>query len=229
MTFTELVAAVYTETNRPDLVAETQQAVLSSLLKIHCMEFMYKDIQTAEVVFDSAAYIQTLDTPDLPRFRSIAYFRKNDPSYAAYQQNPTLFPPLGTYPSTYPNPVMGFLRIISPDAILDEFDTEKFDVCYQAGSTLFIKSSTPLQYALMGWYAYPNLDITAGGRNFNSWIAREYPYAPVYDAASAILQKIGMTDAARKYDAPADSRGGGGLATTNIATLIMNNITAQGS
>lgn len=221
MTYAELLAAVYTETNRPDLTAETSQAILSSLLKIHCMEFMYKDILTAEIVFDEAAYLQTLDIADLPRFRSISYLRKNDPSLSPSQLNPLVSPASS---AISPLLTMAFIKIITPDDIFDEFGTERFDVGYQAGGTFFIKSSTSFQYALMGWYAYPNLDITAGAVNFNSWIAREYPYACVYDAASAVFQKIGMTDTARKYDDPKV-----GLATSNIATLIRNNITPQGS
>lgn len=235
MNFTQLVNAVYTETNRPDLVAETIQKVLASALKLHCCDFFYKDIATTEAIFDAAAYIQTLDVSAFPRYRSLSYFRKNDPSLSTYQQNPTILPPLYTASGQPSNLSMGFFRVITPDDILDEFLQEKFDVCYQAGQTLFFKSSTAVQYGLVGWYQYPNLDYTldANGNpvdsiNFDSWVAREFPHAIYYDAASAVLQTIGMTDAARKYDAPAGNGFDGGLATQAMKSLIMNNIVAQG-
>lgn len=222
MNLTELMAAVYIETNRPDLVEETQQAVLGSLFNNHTREFFFRDIATTEAVFDQAAYIQNIDIYAFPRWRALSYFRKNDPSLATFQQNPTILPPLyssGGLP--YPQS-MKFLEVVTPDNIFDQFDCEKLDICYQAGATLFAKSSTALQYALIGWYQFPNLDASVPV-NFDSWIARDFPYAVIYDAASSVLQKIGMTDAARKYDNPET-----GLATTAIRTLIINNITMQG-
>lgn len=221
MNLADLQAAVYTETNRPDLVAETQQKILASILKIHCMDFFYKDIATTEAIFEAAAYVQTLDTTDFPRYRALSYFRKNDPSLSAYQQNPTLLPPLYSSVGAPTSLSMGFLKVITPDDILNEYNQEKLDVCYQVGATLMMKCSTAIQYGLVGWYQYPNIstDPTA----FDSWIAREFPYAIIYDAASAVLQSIGMTDAARKYDDPRS-----GLATTNMNIVVMNNIVAQG-
>lgn len=222
MTFTELVEAVYVETNRPDMVAETQNAILSSLLKLHCCEFFYKDIAQTDIVFDEARYVQTLGTNNFPRYRSLCYFRKNDPTLAAFQQNPSLLPPLYSSAGLPTSTSMGFLKVITPDNIFDEYNAEKLDVCYQAGQTLFMKSGTALQFGLVGYYQFPNLSPT-NPTQFTSWIATEMPWAVVYDAASAVLQKIGMTDAARKYDNPEN-----GLAPTHRHILIMNNIVMNG-
>lgn len=221
MTLTELMNAVYTETNRPDLIAETQQKVFASIFKLHCMEFFYKDIATSEAIFDTAAYVQTIDTSAFPRYRSLSYFRKNDPSLLQYQLNPTLLPPLYSGAGLPTATSMGFLTVITPDNILDEYRAERLDVCYQAGGTLYIKASTAITYGLVGWYQYPNLSTDPAA--FDSWIAREFPYAIIFDAASGVLQSIGMTDAARKYDNEKD-----GLATTQRNIVIMNNIVAQG-
>lgn len=222
MTLAQLITAVYTETNRPDLVDETLQKILFSTLKMHNLDFFFKDIQTAEVIFDTAAYLQVLDTSSIPRFRSISYLRKNDPTLSVYQQNPTILPPLFSLSQQSVAAETRVLTIIAPDDIFDEFGAEKYDVAYQAGNNICIKSSTSLQYVLAGWYKFPNLD-TAVPANFDSWIAVEHPYAIVYDAASAILQTIGMNEASRKFDDPRV-----GLATVAIQQLINSNIVAKG-
>lgn len=248
--FNNLVAlmnAVFVETARPDMINETGQAVFSSTLKMHGMEFFRKDVVPAQLVFPSASYIQQIDTGALPLYRSISYIRKDDPSlYGSYELNPNNnLPPLFT---NIDGSVISMgqarklLREIDPDDFLDEYGAEKVDVWYQAGSTIAVKSSTSLQWGLIGFYAWPNLDI--GNANlltfttlpgncsplFNSWIAAEYPYAIIYDAASAILQKTGMTDAARKYDQVPDRNGkGAGLVWSHIDNLLMNNIKATGS
>lgn len=231
MLFSELVNNVYTETGRSDLVDETASAVIASTLKMHGLEFFFKDITSAKVVFDVPAYIESLDTAALPRYRSLSYLRKWDPTFNAYQQNPLVLPPaqsnsLGGIVN--PNLALAFLKIITPDDIFDGYGAEKVDVCYQLGACLYIKSSTTLSQMMVGWYQWP-LAIANDAKYF-SWIANEYPYAIIYDAASAILQKIGQTDAARKYDMPPDPRTGftGGLVWSHINNLKMANITPRG-
>lgn len=219
MTLEEMINEVYIKTNRPDLVEQTQSAVVSSTLAMHSIDFFYKDIKTAQLVFDNTNYLQALETSYFVRWRSLSYFRKNDPSFAPYQQNPIL----SSIPQDYWSRTK-FMKILTPDDILDDYEIEKVDVAFQAGSTIYAKSSTPLRYALMGFYQYPNLDTSDDGVNFDSWIARELPWVIVYDATSTILQSIGMTDAARKYDSP-----NGGLVTVWKEILIKNNILPNGS
>lgn len=247
--FNSLVAlmnAVFVETNRPDLITETAQAVFSSTLKMHGMDFFPKDITPGQLVFDSSSYIQTLDTQTLPYYRAVAVLRKDDPSlYGPYELNPTNLPPLytGIDGRLYSmSQARAILKEISIDAIFDEFMTERRDVWYQAGSNIMIRSSTALKWALIGWYAWPNLDITNANlatfltlpQNcsplFNSWIATEFPYSIIYDAASAVLQKQGQTDAARKYDQVPDPRTGrgAGLVWSHIDSLIRSNIVNTG-
>lgn len=242
-----LVNAVFTETNRPDLIDETFQAVYSSTLKMHGLEFFSKDIVTGPIVFDTTSYIQALDTTVLPYFRAVSYIRKDYPAiYNGYEQNPTNLPPLyqGIDGRLYSmSQARALLKEIAVDDIFDEFATEKVDIWYKAGSNIFIRSSTALRYGLIGWYAWPNLDIannniaqflttpTLCSPLFNSWIAAEYPYAIIYDAASAMLQKQGQQEAARKYDQLPDPRTnkGAGLVWSHINNLIMANIVSTGS
>ena len=58
MTLNELIAEVYTITNRPDLVAQTLMAVRSATLKLHQSDYYYKDIFETGFQFTSAEYLQ---------------------------------------------------------------------------------------------------------------------------------------------------------------------------
>lgn len=226
-----LVDSVYIETGRPDLVAETLSAVVSATLRMHGIDFWFRDIKTAQIVFDADGYLQILDIRDLPYYRAISYMRKNDPSLATYQQNLSLLPPLTSNIAGIPVSVvatMRFLTPLTPDDILDSYQAEKQDVFYQTGDTIMIKSSTSLRYVLAGWYGFPNVDTKNNGVNFDSWIGQNYPYAIIYDAASKIFQAIGQLDTSRKYDAPETQGSDGGLIQQQIKLLRVSNITPQG-
>ena len=196
MTLNELIAEVYTITNRPDLVAQTRTAVRSATLKLHQSDYYYKDIFETGVTFTSAEYLQQLEYRTLvPRWRALKYIRKTDS--AGYQDG-------------------AFLEVLSvPEMVEDAYRINRNDVCYVAGAVVQIRSSTELQYILLGCYLNP--DITAAG--YNSWIALDHPYAIVFDAASTVFKMIGDTDQFAAYTA---------LAQQQMAELRMSNIQAVG-
>lgn len=225
MNFTELVDAVYTETGRPDLVAQTQQQVVGSTRKMHGLDFFFKDIATVQALFDITGYVQTLDTSVLPLYRSMMYVRKWDPTFQSSQLNPTILPPLTNSVNGVisPNIALAFLDPLAPDDIFSTYGQEKTDVYYQVGSTLMMKSSTSFIQALIGYYKHPDTRAVT----FTSWIAEEFPFAIIYDAASAILQKTGKQDVARKYDA-GDLQHPIGLVWSHVFNIINSNIQVQG-
>lgn len=223
MNYQELVQAVYNETARPDLVGETQNAVLSSCLEMHTRGEYLKDIQTARVAFDFSSYVQNLDTSALPRYRKMRYMRRSSPDYlttgglSPIQGDAQLGRSWGWW--NY-NTGVPLFTAIEADDILDIFGDNKQDVMYQAGDGLFIKSSCPFQYAQAGWLAYPNLDITGDGSKFNSWIARELPWTIVYNAAAYLFATMGRNDTAAQYNNPNN-----GKVTKWLDILDKNNIT----
>jgi hypothetical protein len=235
MNLRELQDAVYVATNRPDLVELTLQRVLAATLKVHGIEFFPRDITACQVKFDQAAYIQSIDLDVLPRFRKLSYFRKNDPAFSAFQQNPTILPPIfynGGTPQQSVYQMTAMLNCIDPDNIFDIFGYQKNDVCYLAGASILIKSSTPLNWGLIGFYQRPLPDAFTEDNGVSypryvSWIANDYPYAIVYDAAASILNSIGMLDAARMYDREPDPnkpQDKGGLAQQQFAMIIQDNL-----
>ena len=173
-TFTELCDDVYTLTNRPDLVAEVKLAVKAATLKLHQVDFFYKDLYETGISFASSTYAQQLEYRTLlPKYRALKYLRKSDST--------------GT-------PGM-FFGVLTPSEVLDVYGAERVDICYAAGELIQIKSSTEFQYALLGCYLNP--DVTEAG--FNSWIALDHNYAIVYEAAVTVFKTIGYDEQSATY------------------------------
>jgi hypothetical protein len=234
-TFQQLVNMVYTETNRPDLVAETQQAVFEATLSCHLSDFYLNDIQQAQITFTNADYIQQIETSSLPAYRNFAFFRKAVPG-------PTLFQPMsgstsdpligGTDPLTgdpvppnycFPLDTYVYLKELDIDNLIDGWGYEYQDVWYFAGGNINIKSSTQISNGQIGWYAFPILDIANGGLGYNSWIANNFPFAIIYRAAGTVFQKIGQDSAIKQYMDPQM-----GLAVQQLALLKMSSIKGTG-
>lgn len=195
MTLAELIQEVYTLTGRPDRVAETASAIKSATLKAHQCDFFYKDIFETGVAFPAASFIQQLDYRTLlPLWRANKYLRK--------------------YDNTSGTPGR-FLTLIQPELVLDRYTVEKEDIYYLAGAYMNVKSSTQDQYYLYGCYLNP--DITTTG--YNSWIAKDHPYAIVFDAAATVFKAIGKDEEASAYRT---------LIPEQIAMLRGSNIVAQG-
>lgn len=180
-TLTDLLADVYTITNRPDLVNETKLAVKAATLKAHQSDFYYRDIYETGVSFSEASYVQALEYRTiLPRYRALKYIRKTDSSGS---------------PGT-------FLQVITPALAVDVYGKALSDVCYGAGEVIQINSSTEIQYILLGCYLNP--DITDTG--YNSWVAIDHPYYIVYEAAITMFKMIGQDEQAAVYKKLADEQ-----------------------
>jgi hypothetical protein len=179
-TFAELVADVKTLTNRPDLSAEITLAVKAATLKAHASDFYVKDIFETAIIWDPAAYVQSLTYKSLvPRWRSFKYLRKYIP---------------GATPDLS---VDGdFFTLIDPTAATDGYKVNRSNVCYIAGEDLDIRSNTLDKYMLLGCYVWP--DITEA--TYTSWVASEMPYAIVYEAASKIFKQIGWDEQSATFD-----------------------------
>lgn len=195
MTLTELIAEVYTITNRPDLVGQTLTAVRSATLKLHQSDYYYKDLRETGVSFVSALYTQQLEyRPLFPKWRALKYVRKTDVA--------------GTDTGA-------FLELVVPENVLDNYKQNRNDICYVAGEVIQIRSSTQVQYIILG--RYDNPDITQSG--YDSWIALDHPYAIAFEAASTVFKMIGDTDQFAAYTQ---------LAAMQLVELRNSNIIAAG-
>jgi hypothetical protein len=195
MQLAELIAEVYTITGRSDRVAETLSAIKSATLKMHQTDYYYKDIFETGIAFNTSTYIQQLDYRSLiPLWRANKYLRKYDN--------------VAGVPGR-------FLDLILPELVLDRYKVEKTNIYYAAGAYLNIKSDTAEQYYLYSCYLNP--DITVPG--FNSWVAKDHPYAIIFDAAATVFKAVGKDDEAAAYR---------GMVAEQVAMIKTSNILAVG-
>ena len=169
--FASLVADVMTLTNRPDLVNETSLAVRAATLKAHQSDDYIKDLYEYSLQFSLVDYYQSLEYKTvLPLWRKPRYIRKYDNSGSGA-------------PGV-------FLEYVVPEKIMDEYKVDRLDIFYVAGSFVQIRSSTTLEYILVGIYQNPV--VTEIG--YNSWIADDHPFAIIYEAAATVFKMIGLDD-----------------------------------
>ena len=106
-------------------------------------------------------------------------------------------------------------KLITPEQILDRYDAQKTEVYYAAGVEVTLKSSTAYRYYLYGCYLNPN--ITSAG--YNSWIARDHPYAIIYAAAGDVFKAAGKDEEAAAYRS---------MIPEQLQFVKASNITAEG-
>lgn len=177
MNFQELVAEVLIIVKRPDLTDRVQSAVRAATLKMHHSDFYYKDLKEFPVQFDAPRYIQNfLPTEITPQFRKIKYIRLwNGEADGAVGQ---------------------FLTPIQIENSNDAYNYIKENVFYMAGQLLQIRTSCQLERVLTGMYVHP---VITPETSYSSWIAVEYPYAIIYEAARSIFQSISFQEQANVY------------------------------
>lgn len=197
MDLTELRAEVVTLTNRPDLDTNGKilLAIRQATLKLHQVDYFPKDLYEVTVSFPVATTLQQFEVyTNIPRWRAIKYLRKYDV--------------VSSTPGT-------FFEVIVPENVLDSYGVQRNNVCYLGGDTLQIRSSDAFQYVLLGCYLNPDIGLST----YTSWVARDYPYAIVNEAAASIFRSIGKDEEARLLRE---------MNNENITLLRMSNSLAQG-
>lgn len=191
------VDGVYNITNRSDLVAETALAVRQATLRIHRSALFPRDVVEGLLPLTALFNYQLDIATYFPRYRQFSYLRP----YIQASSSPASF-------------LIEFMR---PDAIFDEYGTEKINIGYIAGNNLNIKlgPTSPTQQSsvgaasydafLYGYYANPVLSPNAA---YESWIARENPGVIVLDAACLVFRMIGYEEAASRIQTMVWGAGG---------------------
>lgn len=178
MTFPELVQEVLKIVKRPDLQERIEGAVRSATLRIHHSDFFYKDLVEVPVQFTEAKTLQNfLPTDVIPNFRKSKYVRQ-------WQGDVDGMPGV-------------FLEHIQIENSVDGYGCNKENVFYLAGQLIQTRTCFPLYRALFGAYVHP---IITPSSSYNSWVAVEYPYAIIYDAARAVFNSISYAEQANSYE-----------------------------
>ena len=175
MNFTEMAAEVISITARPDLSTEIDAAIKAATLKAHSSDYYFNDLVEVAVQFDECRFIQTFDPVSIiPAYRQVKYMRIWNGDAAT-----------GTYGN--------FLEHIQIAASLDPYGYNRTDVFYMAGEFLQIRARLGVEKVLFGAYAHPTVTPV---ESYRSWIAVEYPYAIINEAARRIFMHIGYKDQA---------------------------------
>ena len=176
MQLSELIAEVYTITGRPDLVAETASAVRKATLKMHAIDFFYRDLQEIVVGFPTTDYKQQYDLgANLQDYRAIKYIRQWNATHIGTEK---------------------FLERVEPDVVLDSCGLEGTDIWYVAGNMLNMKCLATFSNVVIGYYKHPNITTNL----YSSWIAVEQPFAIIEEAAVNIFQMIGHAEMKTTYE-----------------------------
>lgn len=240
MTFEEIVNEVISLLVREDMTfvedggdGRIPRAVATALRTMHSKDFFKKDIVKAQYNLpDQAAnYVLEIPTLSFPRYRNVSYLRKWDVSLntalndisstsaAADSVLPNLYDSSGfqVIPAS-----LNLLDRIDASDIFDRYHTEKQDIFYLAGDTIFVRSSTILQTLLVGYYEHPYINSANKYAATHTWMMDEYPDVLIQHAANWGFVQIGKQDVARAMTSP------NGTLTEQIDILLRSEATEVG-
>lgn len=177
--FTDILADVYTITNRPDLVAETKLALKQATYDAHRSDYYPKDLMDGVqiAVQTPQSNWQLSISANFARWRSFSYLR-----------------PYTVITASLSKIIIGRNQFLSPDGILDEYLEEKINVAYVAGDNLNVRLASAYDGLLVGFWQNPTIDETA----YNSWVATDFPGVLQIDAARRVMGMIGYEEAAKR-------------------------------
>lgn len=177
MNFAEIYNEVLGIVKRPDLQERIESAIRAATLKMHQSDFYYKDMIEVPIQFEIEQCLQQfIPTDVLPQFRKAKYIRfwYGDADGA-------------------PGP---FLEPIQIENSMDNYNYFRENVFYMAGANLQIRTNPAVRRVLFGAYVHPTIVPSTA---YKSWIADEYPYAIIYEAARTVFRSIGFSEQANEH------------------------------
>lgn len=156
---------------RPDLFDDSALHIKNALLKAHTKDYWLKDIYETNFQFGTAAINYTLEPKTLiPLYRSMKYLTIIDP---------------------ITEDVVRELKPLPVESWLDSYGYIKDYVWYVAGTNVQIRCSGQETIFGLGVYLYPDTTLATP-----SWIADEFPFVILYEAARTMFRLIGFDEQA---------------------------------
>jgi len=160
---------------RPDLADMSTLHIKNAILKAHAADFWIRDLFETNFAFGAKDTVYTLYPETLiPRYRVVKYLNAIDP-------------------------VTGFtiqpMKKIDVGQFLDGYNYIRDNSFYQAGNTLKIRVSAQYDTYGIGCFLFPDTTLTVP-----SWIADQYPFAILYEAARTMYKIIGKADESRSME-----------------------------
>jgi hypothetical protein len=168
-TLAELKADVIVVTKRPDLAADVEFHTKNAILKAHAADYWLNDLYENAFQFAAAATEYSLEYKVLlPRWKKIKYLNVID---------------------SITGEIVRKVDPIPLEKFLDGYGYKQDYVFYQAGDYLKIRASGQEQAYGFGCYLYPDTTLA-----YPSWIADEFPFVIVYEAARTLFKAIGFDE-----------------------------------
>jgi hypothetical protein len=171
-TFADILADVYTLTDRPNLVSESKLGVRAATVKLHGLEFWREDRVEEEVavtVANGQFSLNTIANLTSPCRKINAIKKINSDVY---------------------------FEEIDPLQLLDGFGHRRYNTYYRVGNALNFLTDSGDTSVYCIYYKHP----VAVETGYSSWIADTYPILVALEAASFVLSSIGDKEAAAKID-----------------------------
>lgn len=167
--FKTIYDGVVALTDRPELVRETEQAILRSTLRMHHIDFFWRD-KTNTGMVTSAGRSAVVPLTALPRLRkphSVTAYSDSTPTPLTICLADQLFKDPVTHSASY----------IANAAIIN-------------GSNITIRARNVFNAVAIEYYMNPETDMS----KYDSWIASTYPFAIIDDAAATVFYAIGANE-----------------------------------
>lgn len=160
--FDDILADVYTITNRPDLVAESKLGIRAATIKLHSLEMWNEDREVEQVAVTTENSMFSMAKSSLTYIpRKIEFFKKPTADV--------------------------FFEEMDVTQILDRYGYKRFNTYYQAGSTYNFLTDTNDEAVIVSYYRNP----VATETGYSSWIAEEYKELVAFEAAIFVFSSIG--------------------------------------
>lgn len=184
----QLMSDVYEITGRPDLVAETMNAIKRCTLKEHSADDYPSDLTTVVPITPISTHANTFRysvdiTASLAQYRKICTIEEYSADYLPY--------------SGYAGRLK--FSLADKDNIFDEYKAEKNNYYSIVGTAIKLKAERAIAFLDISYYTRP-IVLTD---TYTSWIADRFPYVLQEAAAGEVFKMIGKDDEAAKYKASA--------------------------
>lgn len=163
MQFQEIYNRVVELTDHPELVKETEQAILRSTLRMHSIDWFQRDLKVIGLNATGGRTAQ-ISVSSFPRLRKIKWIQANTNNNFSWP-----------------------VKLGTEEGLINQHKNYDKDVAFNLGAVISIRCSKEFSGLTVAYYEFPRNEKD----DYSSWISELYPYAIIDDAAATVLYLTG--------------------------------------
>ena len=179
MTYAEILAEIQLLSKRGDIDDKIAACIRTTTLRAHRLDYFWRDRIEVAATWATASNSTDIAITTLTRFRAIDYVRYYDPD---------------TTPVTRGT----MIEEVDPRVLLDDYNYEKTDVWYMAGTNIRLKFLTATRGVEIGYFSSP---IVHPAGSYVSWIADQLPDLIIQGSLAMLFNMTGKQEEARAINA----------------------------